>query len=58
MEVQSEDGQSVLLKTEAEVAAVIALSEDLCRVNINLMVNREKKKKKTAAIWKTCGTVW
>lgn len=49
-EVQSEDGQSVLLKTEAEVVAVIALSEDLCRVNINLMVNREKRKKKTAAV--------
>lgn len=50
-EVQSEDGQSVLLKTEAEVVAVIALSEGLCHVNINSMVNREKKKKKkTAAI--------
>lgn len=49
-EVQSEDGQSVLLKTEAEVVAVIALSDDLCRVNINLMGNREKKRKKTAAI--------
>lgn len=28
-EVQTEDGQSVLLKTEAEVVAVVALSEDL-----------------------------
>lgn len=49
-EVQTEDGQSVLLKTEAEVVAVVAPSEDSCRVNINLMGNREKKRKKTAAI--------
>lgn len=56
-EVQSEDGQSVLLKTEAEVIASYCCvsnsgwqSWDLCCVNTNLVVNRRKKqRRKTAA---------
>lgn len=63
-EVQSEDGQSVLLKMETEVIAVTAAcptqdgSPGICAVwNIHYVLNRKKKLMKTAAIWKTCGTV-
>lgn len=58
-EVQSEDGQSVLLKMETEVIASSCYvcasnsgwqSRDLCCVNIRLVINRKRTLTKTAAV--------
>lgn len=63
-EVQSEDGQAVLLKTESQVERSCwrrvkhVMMLRLCAWTVFWFdLNRRRKLKTTAAIWKTCGRV-